>query len=53
MVQGHKRVEHIPKAWVEEVRRQVGAGRRFREAVAEIFAINAQLLVMTRRQRQR
>ena len=53
MVEGHKRVERIPKAWVEEVRRQVEAGRRFREAVAEIFAINAQLLVLARRQRQR
>jgi hypothetical protein len=53
MVQGQKRVERVPREWVEAVRRQVDAGRHFREAVAELFAINAQLLVLNRRQRQR
>lgn len=52
MVQGHKRVERIPGEWVEEVRRRVEAGREFKEAVAEVFAANAQLLALWRRQRK-
>ena len=50
-VGGRTRVERIPREWVEEVRRRVEAGRAFREAVAEVFAINAALLVLERRQR--
>ena len=51
MVQGRKRVERIPAAWADAVRRRVEAGRAFREAVAEVFALNAELLVLERRQR--
>ena len=50
MVQGKKRVERIPQEWVEDVRRRVQAGRAFKEAVAEVFAANAQLLALWRRQ---
>jgi len=53
MVGGKKRVERIPKDWVEEVRGKVEAGREFKRAVAEVFAANAQLLVLERRQRRR
>ena len=53
MVQGKKRVERIPDAWVDDVRRQVDAGRAFKEAVAEVFAANAQLLALWRRQETR
>jgi hypothetical protein len=53
MVGGKKRVERIPKEWVEEVRRQVEGGREFKEAVAEVFAANAQLLALWRKQRGR
>ena len=53
MVDGKKRVEHIPNDWVEEVQRLVEAGREFKEAVAEVFATNAQLLALGRKQRQR
>jgi hypothetical protein len=53
MVGGKKRVEHIPNAWVEEVQRLVEAGREFKEAVAEVFATNAQLLALWRKQRRR
>lgn len=53
MVDGKKRVERIPEDWVEEVRRQVEQGREFKRAVAEVFAANAQLLVLERRQRGR
>jgi len=49
MVKGRKRVERIPEEWVEDVRRRVEAGREFKEAVAEVFAANAQLLALWRR----
>jgi len=52
MVRGQKRVERIPNEWAEEVQRLVGAGREFKEAVAEVFAANAQLLALWRKQRQ-
>jgi len=50
MVDGRKRVERIPAAWVTDVRRRVQAGRAFKEAVAEVLAANAQLLVLERQQ---
>jgi len=53
MADGKKRVEHIPSDWVEEVQRLVKAGREFKEAVAEVFATNAQLLALGRKQRHR
>jgi hypothetical protein len=49
-VDGEKRVERVPKDWVEEVRRRVEAGREFQEAVKEVLAANAQLLALERRQ---
>jgi hypothetical protein len=53
MAEGKKRVEHIPQGWVEEVQRFVDEGREFKQAVAEVFATNAQLLALWRRQRHR
>ena len=53
MVQGKKQVQHIPQQWVEEVRRRVAAGREFQEAVREVLAANAQLLVLARQQEKR
>lgn len=53
MVQGQKRVERIPDDWVEAVRQRVEQGRKFKEAVAEVFAANAQLLVLERKQSRR
>ena len=50
MVAGERRVERIPHAWVEEVQRRVAAGRAYKDAVAEVLAANAQLLVLWRRQ---
>lgn len=52
-VKGQKRQERIPQDWVEEVRRRVEAGRAYKDAVAEVFAANAELLVLWRRQRPR
>ena len=51
MADGRKHVQHIPTAWVEEVRRRVDAGREFQQAVREVLAANAQLLVLARKQR--
>ena len=52
MVRGKKHVQHIPSDWVEDVRRRVEAGREFQEAVREVLAANAQLLVLARQQRR-
>ncbi len=49
-VQGQKHLERIPHDWVEEVRPRVEAGRAYKDAVAAVFAANAQLLVLWRRQ---
>ena len=51
MVNGKKHTQHIPKDWAEEVHRRVHAGRQFQDAVREVLAANAQLLVLARRQR--
>ena len=53
MVKGKKRVQHIPQDWVEDVRRGVEAGREFQDAVREVLAANAQLLVLARKQRRK
>ena len=50
MVDGKKRVERIPTEWVEEIRPRVLEGREYKDAVSEVFAINAQLLALWRRQ---
>lgn len=50
---GRRHVERIPKQWVAEVQRRVDAGREFKQAVAEVFAANAQLLVLARKSRRR
>jgi uncharacterized protein DUF6788 len=53
MVGGRQRVEHIPAAWATDVRRRVAAGGEFKQAVAEVLAANAQLLVLERARRRR
>jgi len=53
MVDGKKRVESVPTEWIDSVRPAVDAARGFKDAVSELFAINAQLLVLTRQQRPR
>jgi predicted ABC-type transport system involved in lysophospholipase L1 biosynthesis ATPase subunit len=53
MVGGKQRAYHIPTAWAADVQRRVAAGRAFKEALAEVLAANAQLLVLERRQRRR
>jgi hypothetical protein len=53
MVQGKKRVEQIPPPWVDAVRQRVDLGREFKETVAELFVLNAELLVLERKQQPR
>ena len=53
MVQGQRRVERIPRDWVEEVEQRVAAGREFQDAVREVLAANAELLVLARQQRKK
>jgi hypothetical protein len=53
MVDGKKHVEWIPPEWVEQIRPLVEQGREFKDAVAEVFAANAQLLALGRRQSTR
>jgi hypothetical protein len=50
MVDGKKHVEHIPEEWMEQIRPLVQQGRQFKDAIAEVFAANAQLLALWRRQ---
>jgi hypothetical protein len=53
MVNGKRRVERIPKEWAEQVRKRVKEGRAFQQAVRDILAANAQLLVLARQQRKK
>src|ERR1700681_3358151 len=50
MVDGKKHVERIPDEWVDGIRPLVEQGREYKDAVAEVFAANAQLLAMWRKQ---
>jgi hypothetical protein len=52
MINGERHVERIPSQWAEEVRRRVRAGREFQDAVREVLAANAQLLVLAKKQEQ-
>lgn len=51
MADGKKHVQHIPKRLVDEVRERVAAGRQYQDALREVMAANAHLLVLARRQR--
>lgn len=48
---GQRRVERIPKEWVELVAPRVRAGREFQDAVREVLTANAELLVLARKQK--
>lgn len=50
MLDGQKHVERVPPQWVDSVRQRVEQARQFKEAVAEIFTANAQLLALQRDQ---
>jgi hypothetical protein len=48
---GQRRVERIPQEWAELVGQRVRAGREFQDAVRELLAANAELLVLARKQK--
>jgi len=52
MVDRKKRVEHIPTELVDAVQEKVAQGKAYKEGVAELMAINAQVLVFERRARK-
>jgi len=51
MADGKKQVQFIPQHLVDDVRQKVEAGREYQEAVREVFAANAKLLALARKQR--
>ncbi len=53
MVKGKKQTQHIPKKMIEDVNKRVAAGREFQDAVREVLAANAQLLVLARKQERK
>ena len=48
---GKRRVERIPAEWAESVGRQVEAGRAVQDAIKDMLAANAELLVLWRKQK--
>jgi hypothetical protein len=52
MVDRKKRVEHVPNELVDAVRLRVEQGNAYKSGVAELMAINAQLLILERRARK-
>lgn len=50
MLDGQKRVEHVPADKVEEIRDRIEHGREFQDAVREVLAANARLIVLERQQ---
>jgi hypothetical protein len=52
MVEGKKRVEHVPNELLDTVRARVEEGNAYKGEVAELMATNAQLLLLGRRARK-
>jgi len=52
MVDGKKRVEHIPEELLAGVERRLEEGNDYKRGVAELMAINAQILILGRRARK-
>jgi len=52
MVDAKRHVEHVPAELLDEVRQRVQEGNAYKSDVAELMAINAQLLLLGRRARK-
>ena len=50
MLDGKKRVEHVPTEKLEEIRNRIEQGRAFQDAVREVLAANARLILLERQQ---
>lgn len=53
MIAGERHTDRVPAEWAEEVRQRVAAGREFQDAVREVLAANAQLLMLARQQEKK
>lgn len=53
MLDGKKRVEHVPSDKLEEIRRRIEQGREFQDAVREVLTANARLILLERQQQRR
>jgi len=53
MVEGKKRVDYVSHDMVEEVRQRVEVGNAYKLGVAELMALNAQIVWLERRERKR
>ena len=53
MVDGKKRVKHIPQGLVEYVSQRVEHGKAFKYVLNQIFLANVELLILLRKQKQR
>jgi len=53
MLHGERHTDRVPAEWVQEVERQVQAGREFQDAVREVLAANVQLLFLARQQEKK
>ena len=49
---GRRRVERVPREWLEEVEQAVLATHAYMDAIKEVQVINIELLAQTRRQQQ-
>jgi hypothetical protein len=52
MLDGKKHVEHVPANKLDEIRSRIEHGREFQDAVREVLAANARLIVLERQQRR-
>ena len=50
--QGKRRVERVPRPWVEDLEQAVLETQTYLDALQEVMAINLELLAMTRAQEQ-
>ena len=53
---GNRRVERVPREWIEDVEKMVLRTQTYLDALKEVMAINVELLTQTRiqnRQRQK
>lgn len=53
MSDGKRRVERFPKQWAEEIQGRIKTGREFHDAVRQIMAANAELLVLAKKQQRK
>jgi hypothetical protein len=52
MVDAKRHVEHVPAELLDVVRQRVQEGNAYKSDIAELMAINAQLLLLGRRARK-